>query len=670
MPAAAVGGSHAVDEQSRGRVYPRLAFASRRDAATWCGHASPPDSAILASSWLHGKAAGGIIELVGPTTVGTVYGRSPTLSLDLLMAHDPSLPASPESLAAASRPWYRELTRYHWFVLLVAALGWMFDCLDQNLFTLARPAAMRELLPKGADGQTFEEAVPQILAAAPRTIDSGKLSDMLDYLRTRLPEVSRFEQFDALLAAMPGELRQVSTATQFEAFEEGVRSRFTALSLDQAIKDWSGYVTSIFMIGWASGGLFFGVLGDRIGRTKTMLMTVLLYSAFTGLSALSTGVWDFAFYRFLTGLGVGGEFAVGVALVAEVMPNRARPYALTTLQALSAFGNLAAGLVYLGFGIAAEHGLVESPWRKMFLVGALPALLAVAIRWRLKEPEQWQKVSHEGAVAKQLGSYRELFRNPTWRKHAFVGLALACCGVIGLWAIGFFTPQLTELVLRTRVTAQVYEEQIDAALGAGDTKSAQRAGQLRELGDLLAAPQKVPLRLLPLKDEIDKVIGGRLSQWGSYTFLMINVGAFFGMFAFGAIAQRIGRRPTFAIAFVLAFLSTAAVYWFLGSYADIFWMVPIMGFCQLSLFAGYAMYFPELFPTHLRSTGTSFCYNVGRFVAAAGPALLGPLNAFFTSKFPGGESMRYAGAAMSCVFLLGLFVLPFAPETKDKPLPE
>src|SRR5262249_58588216 len=87
-----------------------------------------------------------------------------------------------------------------------------------------------------------------------------------------------------------------------------------------------GYATSIFMIGWALGGLFFGVLGDRIGRARTMLLTILLYSLFTGLSAFSVGVWDFAFYRFLTGLGVGGEFAVGVALIAEVMPSAARPY--------------------------------------------------------------------------------------------------------------------------------------------------------------------------------------------------------------------------------------------------------------------------------------------------------------------------------------------------------
>ncbi len=110
------------------------------------------------------------------------------------------------------------------------------------------------------------------------------------------------------------------------------------------------------MIGWALGGFFFGVLGDRIGRAKTMLLTVLCYSAFTGLSALSVGVWDFAGYRFLTGLGVGGQFAVGVALVAEVMPDRSRPFALGWLQALSAVGNMLAACTSLVLGKLEEAG--------------------------------------------------------------------------------------------------------------------------------------------------------------------------------------------------------------------------------------------------------------------------------------------------------------------------
>ena len=134
----------------------------------------------------------------------------------------------------------------------------------------------------------------------------------------------------------------------------------------------------IFMIGWATGGVFFGILGDRIGRAKTMMMTILFYSVFTGLSVFSTGVWDFSFYRFLTGLGVGGQFAVGVALVAEVMPDRARPFALGWLQALSAVGNMMAALIGIGLGQLEQSGAIGSAWRMMFLVGRasrLPGIL-------------------------------------------------------------------------------------------------------------------------------------------------------------------------------------------------------------------------------------------------------------------------------------------------------
>ncbi|HVT28783.1 MAG TPA: MFS transporter, partial [Lacipirellulaceae bacterium] len=255
--------------------------------------------------------------------------------------------------------WYRELNGYQWFVLLVAALGWLFDCLDQQLFVLARQPAMKELL-HGATTQA--------------TIDA-----------------------------------------------------------------YGSYATSLFLIGWGSGGLIFGVMGDRIGRARTMIMTILMYSLCTGLSALSVGFWDFSFYRFLTGMGVGGEFAVGVALVAEAMPDRARPYCLSVLQALSAIGNVSAALIGMGMGTLAARGLISNVWRPMFVVGTVPALLALLIFRRLQEPERWQRASHTGDIARKLGSYRELFRNPTWRRHAFIGLGLAFSGIVGLWAIGFFT---------------------------------------------------------------------------------------------------------------------------------------------------------------------------------------------------------------------------------------
>lgn len=486
---------------------------------------------------------------------------------------------------AVAGPWWKQLNRYHWFVLLVAALGWLFDCLDQQLFILARPAAMAELIPADA-APTMKE---------------------VDGLRKFYGDVS----------------------------------------------------TSIFIAGWACGGLFFGMLGDRIGRAKTMMLTILIYSAFTGLSSFSTGPWDFAFYRFLTGLGVGGEFAVGVALVAEVMPGSARPYTLGLLQALSAIGNVSAAFINLGLGLAAEEGLTWSPWRIMFLIGALPALLALVIRRNLKEPEQWQKASHDGVVSKQLGSYSELLMTPIWRKHALLGLLLGCSGVIGLWSVGFYTPDLIRSVQEPVVIKDVLAE-IAAENPGVDVERIAAARKDNTLADGLTDAEKDVRKL------VDSRIKGRLTRWQSYTSLMINCGAFLGMFGFGALSQRIGRKPTFAIAFVSAYLSTVMVFWTLTELWQIFVLVPIMGFCQLSLFAGYAIYFPELFPTRLRSTGTSFCYNVGRFIAAAGPLV----KVLLDRMYEGANANRYTGMTMCTVFLLGLFVLPFLPETKGKKLPE
>jgi MFS family permease len=435
------------------------------------------------------------------------------------------------------------LNRYQWFVFFVAALGWLFDCLDQQLFILARKPAMVALLHTAPD--------------------------------------------------------------------------------DTRVEEFGGYTTAIFIMGWAAGGLVFGILGDRLGRVRTLVLTILLYSLFTGLSALSVGVWDFAFYRFLTGLGVGGEFAVGVSLVAESMPDRARPFALGWLQALSAIGNVSAALISMGMGQLEKAGAVQEAWRWMFVVGVLPALLAVVVMRRLKEPERWRAAASAKDVQHQLGSLSELFGTPRLRRNVIVGMLLGFSGVVGLWGIGFFSPELIRTVFR-----KTFE---DRGLSPAE-------------------------------------VSGELTFWVGITSLVQNVGAFFGIYAFSRLTHYVGRRPAFAFAFLAALLSTATTFWLLRGFADVFWMIPLMGFCQLSLFGGYAIYFPELFPTRLRSTGTSFCYNVGRFVAAVGPFTLGLLTNRAFAGYP--EPMRYAGLTMCAFFLIGLFALPFAPETKGQPLPE
>ena len=167
--------------------------------------------------------------------------------------------------------------------------------------------------------------------------------------------------------------------------------------------------------------------------------------------------------------------------------------------------------------------------------------------------------------------------------------------------------------------------------------------------------------------------------WAGISSIVFNLGAFLGVYSFSYVAHWLGRRPTFAICLIAAVVSTGCAFTFtspttvtigpLVLFRDVFWLVPIMGFCQLSLFGGYAVYFPELFPTRLRSTGTSFCYNVGRFVACTGPLVLGQLTTSAVFK-DSPEPLRGAGLTMCSIFLVGLLVLPFLPETKGQPLPE
>ena len=433
----------------------------------------------------------------------------------------------------------------------MASLAWLFDCLDQQLFIIARNPAISALLPPGT-----------------------------------APEV---------------------------------------------LKQWGSNSTAIFVAGWATGGLVFGALGDKIGRARMLTFMVLLYSMCTGLSALSRNVIDFSIYRFITGLGVGGVFGLAVALIADSLPDRARPNALGLLQTLSAVGNVTAGLIAVVVGHLETTSIKPgSAWRYMFLIGALPAFLCVFIQWQLKEPEKWVKARQEGKkTGARFGSYASLLGEARWRKPALLGMLLCVAGVVGLWGVGFFSPELVGDVIAKALKAEN------------------------------VAPAQVP---------------GKRLMWTGINMIMQNLGSFLGMIAFTKLANLYGRKPVFAVSFVAAFLSTVTVFKFLSQPWHIFVLVPIMGFCQLALFAGFAIYLPELFPLRLRSTGTSFCYNVGRFIAASGPFTLGILQARLAEGAVTAdaklEAFRNACCYVSGIFLVGLIALLFLPETKGKPLPE
>jgi MFS family permease len=388
------------------------------------------------------------------------------------------------------------------------------------------------------------------------------------------------------------------------ALEELLKESAGSGAVSQGMIGWyGGIVFSIFLIGWAIGGVLFGVLADQIGRTKTLILSILIYAIFTGLAALSQDWWHLALYRFLTALGIGGEWAAGATLVAETWPEDKRAKAAGILQSAWAAGFFLAAffnLLLRGYG-----------WRVLFVVGVLPALLAVLIPLWVKEPERWVKAR---AVAQQAGAgggptLGQLFQGDLLRP-TLVGSGLAFVAVFGLWGATNWTPTLI------------------AALP--DMQGVSRAD---------------------------------LSSYVSYAVMVLNIGALVGYFTFGPLAERFGRRPVFAFMCLGSLIMLPIAFLTPHAYTHVLLLLPILGFFNNGIFSGFPVYLPELYPTRLRATGAGFCFNVGRVLASAGPFITG----FLVVSL---GSFGRAASAVALIYLLGLAILPFAPETRGRPLPD
>lgn len=402
------------------------------------------------------------------------------------------------------------------------------------------------------------------------------------------------------------------------------------------VQNFGKEVTAFFLIGWGVGGMIFGALGDKFGRAKMLTLTILIYSVCTGLSFFSHSAVDFAIFRFLTGVGVGGVFGLAVALIAETVPSNARPYCLGLLQILSTIGNLAAGFAKMGIDAMEASKTIEpgTGWRYMFLIGALPACMILLTRNRLKEPEPWLKLKEEGRLPKGgiMAPYMALVSDARWRKNLIVGALIASTGVVGLWAIGEYAVDLQSAVFKTHFTKL-------APQGLAEADAT-----------------------LWVKQNVEKA--------KTYAYLLNMLGAAVGMWLFTKVASGASRKLAFLIGFIAALVITFLVYWKMDSPTDAYWMMPLMGAAQLSLFAGFAIYLPELFPSRMRSTGTSFCYNLGRFAAAGGSFFSAVLTQKVFSAYAAPLPYRYSAMTMCAIFFVGIIALYFAPETKGQPLPE
>jgi MFS family permease len=402
--------------------------------------------------------------------------------------------------------------------------------------------------------------------------------------------------------AFEGQIYNITRGDMLPDLLRQANPGISAAALESGSRAWGERFLGIFLIGGTLGGWIFSSLADKWGRKPVMALTILFYSIFSGMTSAATELWHVGALRFLVAMGVGGEWAVGAALVAEVFPKHARERAGGIFHTASVFG------VWL----AAAAGLaVGTNWRLAYLMGVVPALLVLWVRVSIKEPDTWKEARKN--KPEQMGSFKELLGNPRWRSRAIAGALLAMVGLATFWGVAVAGQNLAEDLLR----------------------------RLNAPAETISSRAKV-----------------------AFGFIQ-TAGAAVGMLAMGSLSARLGRRRTFALMHIGAFLITIVVCWvpsYFGSYGLLLALLPVFGFFVQGIHAGYAVYFPELFPTYLRATGAGFCFNTGRILAA--PVLIW-ISAWIKAELP----LPQAISTLGTLFLLGLVVLIFLPETKGQDLP-
>jgi len=378
---------------------------------------------------------------------------------------------------------------------------------------------------------------------------------------------------------------------------------------------WAGILTSILLLGWAAGGILFGQLADRIGRTRTLMVTMLVYALGTAACALAPNLWVLVVFRAVASLGIGGEWAAGASMVAEVVPEGRRVEAGALLYTSAPMGLFLATFVNFQVAGVLLPGSPEVSWRFVFLSGLLPAAAAFLVRLFVREPERWRGVAAEG-VHPRVG---DLFR-PGVRALTLSGSCMAVIALVSWWSCNAFIPVVS-------------------------TGLAQAAAKARGL-DRLATLALV-------------------ENWKATATNVFNLGGLIGTLLTVPASKRLGRRAMFFTYYLLSGVSVLATFGLHLAPEMRLGMYFLIGLTVFGVFGSFTYYLPELFPTRLRGTGAGFCYNIGRVVAAAGPFLVGTVAA------RGADSLR---AALDTLFwvgfvpLAGLLLMPWVVETKGRAL--
>jgi len=379
--------------------------------------------------------------------------------------------------------------------------------------------------------------------------------------------------------------------------------------------EWGGYVTSILLVGWAVGGILFGKVCDRIGRTRTLLITMAMYAVGTALCAVAPNMAALIVFRVIASLGIGGEWAAGASMVAEVVPEKRRIEAGALLYTSAPMGLFLATFVATWVQGKALPGQPEVAWRYVFLFGLVPAVVAFAVRFFVKEPERWEKV--KASAAPRLA---ELF-SPQFRAITLSGLGMALVALITWWSCNAFISMV--------------------ATGLADAEA-------RVRGLSAVATQQL------------------VQEWIGLATNVFNLGGLIGTLLTIPLAKHVGRKPMYVIYFILSAASLMLTFGLNLPPHDRLYGYFFIGLSVFGVFGSFTYYLPELFPTRLRGTGAGFCYNSGRIIAAIGPFIVGRVSSMSRGDalVTAMEMLFWVGA----VPIAGLLLMPWVVETRHRTL--
>ena len=496
-------------------------------------------------------------------------------------------------------------------------------------------------------------------------------------------QATAFGRNAALVAAVLGWL--------FDGFEMGlfpliggpaIKDLLGAGAAPGATDKWFGAIIAVFLVGAATGGVLFGWLGDVIGRVRAMSLSIFTYAVFTGLCGLATEAWHVAVLRFIASLGMGGEWSLGVALVNELWPGKSRAVTAGLIGAAANVGFLLVAVLSLGLGgmIDGARGvllglglpeatvaslLANSAWRLLMISGALPALLIFLIRMGVPESDKWQAEKDRGATSH-------------WLKADLLGVvvgSLAALSIIWAWSPAGLAAGPAALVtaLGLAVAAVGYLYPVLRFLGRAEAAGTLAAGSGRHvIAMMFFGAGLAGVTLLGTWGAIQWIprwamqLGGEAAPHAKeYSQIATALGAIVATFLTALVADRLGRRPTFAI---LCLATIAAALWLYqghDSFGTSFLVAAFLaGGVSASFYGLFPLYFPELFPTAVRATGQGFALNFGRIIAAIGGLQTATLMGYFGGSFP------KAGSVLVAIYLVGAVIVWLGPETKGRPLPD